>query len=58
MEYLTRWRMLLAGEKLKTSAEPIACSLGYALRERVQQGVSAGARVFAAAASAWGAFGF
>ncbi|AFL89940.1 DNA-binding domain-containing protein, AraC-type [Terriglobus roseus DSM 18391] len=32
MEYLTRWRMLLAGEKLKTSAEPIAaiaCSLGY-----------------------------
>ena len=32
MEYLTRWRMLLAGEKLKTAAEPIAaiaCSLGY-----------------------------
>jgi AraC-like DNA-binding protein len=32
MEYLTRWRMLLAGEKLKTSTEPvaaIAASLGY-----------------------------
>jgi AraC-like DNA-binding protein len=32
MEYLTRWRMLLAGEKLKTSTDPIAaiaCSLGY-----------------------------
>ena len=32
MEYLTRWRMLLAGERLKTSGESIAeiaCSLGY-----------------------------
>ena len=32
MEYLTRWRMLLAGDRLKSSAEPvsaIAASLGY-----------------------------
>ncbi len=32
MEYLTRWRMLLAGEKLKNSDEPISAisaSLGY-----------------------------
>jgi AraC-like DNA-binding protein len=32
MEYLTRWRMLLAGDRLKGSDEPIAaiaCSLGY-----------------------------
>jgi len=32
MEYLTRWRMLLAGERLETSGEPvsaIALSLGY-----------------------------
>lgn len=32
MEYLTRWRMLLAGDKLTGSDEPlakIACSLGY-----------------------------
>lgn len=32
MEYLTRWRMLLAGDKLKNSGEPIsaiALSLGY-----------------------------
>jgi transcriptional regulator GlxA family with amidase domain len=32
MEYLTRWRMLLAGDRLTTSTEPIlsiALSLGY-----------------------------
>jgi AraC-like DNA-binding protein len=32
MEYLTRWRMLLAGDRLATSADPIAAiaaSLGY-----------------------------
>ena len=32
MEYLTRWRMLLAGERLKNAGESvgaIACSLGY-----------------------------
>jgi AraC-like DNA-binding protein len=32
MEYLTRWRMLLAGDRLKSSGESIsaiACSLGY-----------------------------
>ena len=32
MEYLTRWRMLLAGDRLKTLDEPIcdiASSLGY-----------------------------
>ncbi len=32
MDYLTRWRMLLAGERLKTSSDPvsvIAPSLGY-----------------------------
>jgi AraC-like DNA-binding protein len=32
MEYLTRWRMLLAGDRLKTLGEPIAdiaLSLGY-----------------------------
>ncbi len=32
MEYLTRWRMLLAGDKLKNSSDPIsviALSLGY-----------------------------
>jgi AraC-like DNA-binding protein len=32
MEYLTRWRMLLAGERLRTSAEPIAAiaeAMGY-----------------------------
>jgi AraC-like DNA-binding protein len=32
MEYLTRWRMLLAGDKLANSSDPIsviAVSLGY-----------------------------
>jgi AraC-like DNA-binding protein len=32
MEYLTRWRMLLAGDKLENSSDPvsaIALSLGY-----------------------------
>lgn len=32
MQYLTRWRMLLAGDRLKSAAEPlsaIATSLGY-----------------------------
>jgi AraC-like DNA-binding protein len=32
MEYLTRWRMLLAGDKLTNSSDPIsaiALSLGY-----------------------------
>jgi AraC-like DNA-binding protein len=32
MEYLTRWRMLLAGERLTNSGDPIfiiALSLGY-----------------------------
>ena len=32
MEYLTRWRMLLAGDRLRASPEPIlsiALSLGY-----------------------------
>jgi AraC-like DNA-binding protein len=32
MEYLTRWRMLLAGDRLRTSDEPvsrIAWSMGY-----------------------------
>jgi transcriptional regulator GlxA family with amidase domain len=32
MEYLTRWRMLLAGDRLRSSSEPIlsiAVSLGY-----------------------------
>ncbi len=32
MEYLTRWRMLLAGDRLTSSTEPIlsiALSLGY-----------------------------
>lgn len=32
MEYLTRWRMLLAGDKLANSSDPIsaiALSLGY-----------------------------
>lgn len=33
VEYLTRWRMLLAGDRLRTSAEPVAAiaqTLGYA----------------------------
>jgi AraC-like DNA-binding protein len=39
MEYLTRWRMLLAGDRLANSSDPIsviAPSLGLRIRKRVQ----------------------
>ena len=52
MEYLTRWRMLLAGDRLMNSRDPvssIALSLGYEFGKRLQHSLQAGHGLFAAA---------
>ena len=52
MEHLTGWRMLLAGERLKHSSDPvsaIALSLGYEAKNAFQHGVQKSNRVFATA---------
>ena len=44
MEYLTRWRMLLAGDELINSADPvsvISLALGYESESRVQHRLQA-----------------
>ena len=42
MEYLTRWRMLVAGDRLKSSEDSvqvICSSLGYETGERLRQSI-------------------
>ena len=56
MEYLTRWRMLLAGDRMATSnasISTIAPALGYASESAFQHGLQESDGLFATAIEAW-----
>jgi hypothetical protein len=58
MEYLTRWRMLLAGDKLVNSSDSlsvIALSLVLQIRKRLQHSLQVGHGLLAAAIQMWAA---
>jgi transcriptional regulator GlxA family with amidase domain len=56
MDYLTRWRMRLASDRLENSSDPIsviARSFGFRIRKRLQHSIQEGHGLFATAIRRW-----